>query len=60
MSTQPGNSANLLKIGSKRRRTRAEIEEFRSLQDNQLEALAEKDAKIELLEGQLNQSKSKL
>ena len=29
ISTQAGNSAHLLKIGSKRRRTKAEIEEFK-------------------------------
>ena len=29
ISTQAGNSAHLLKIGSKRRRTKAEIEEYK-------------------------------
>ena len=33
VATQTGSSAHLLKVGSKRRRTRAEIEEFRSLQE---------------------------
>lgn len=31
VSTQKGNSAHLLKIGSKRRRTRAEMEEYRAM-----------------------------
>ena len=31
VSTQVGCSAHLLKVGSKRRRTKAEIEEFRAL-----------------------------
>ena len=31
VSTQHGSSVHLLKVGAKRRRTRAEIEEFRSL-----------------------------
>ena len=30
ISTQSWNSAHLLKIGSKRRRTRAEVDEFRA------------------------------
>jgi len=33
ISTQAGNSAHLLKIGSKRRRNKAELEEFRVLQE---------------------------
>ena len=33
VSTQKGTSAHLLKIGSKRRRSRAEIAEFRALRD---------------------------
>ena len=35
VSTTTGSSAHLLRIGNKRRRTRAEIEEFRQLQKNQ-------------------------
>ena len=35
ISTQKGNSAMLCKVGSKRRRTKAEIDEFKSLQENQ-------------------------
>ena len=35
ISTQKGNSAMLCKAGSKRRRTKAEIDEFKSLQENQ-------------------------
>ena len=50
VSTSSGNSAHLLKIGTKRRRTKAEIEEFRSMRDNQFELLASKDARIEELE----------
>ena len=33
VSTQKGNAAMLMKIGSKRRRTRAEMEEFRAMGD---------------------------
>ena len=46
VSTQKGTSAHLLKIGSKRRRTQAEIAEFRALRDQPLEALAAKDAAL--------------
>ena len=33
VSTQKGNAAHLMKINSKRRRTRAEMEEFRAMGD---------------------------
>ena len=60
VSTQMGNSAMLCKIGSKRRRTKAEMDEHKSLQENQFQANLAKDEKIEALERQLTQSKSKL
>lgn len=46
ISTTKGNSAHLLKVGSKRRRTRAEMEEFRALRENPIEAIAAKDATL--------------
>ena len=46
VSTQKGTSAHLLKIGSKRRRSRAEIAEFRALRDQPLELIAAKDAAL--------------
>ena len=67
ISTTKGSSAYLLKVGSKRRRTRAEMEEFRAIRDNPLEALAAKDdalaereARIAALEEEVLASKSKL
>ena len=67
VSTTKGSSAHLLKVGSKRRRTRAEMEEFRAIRDNPLEALAakddalaEKEARIAALEAEVQASKSKL
>ena len=60
VATQTGSSAHLLKIGSKRRRTKAEIEEFRSLQEDQLQAIAARDERIDELERQLTRSKNKL
>ena len=50
----------LCKISSRRRRTAAEPQEIRALQENQLQALMEKEAKIEKLERQLTRNKSKL
>lgn len=60
ISTQAGNSAHLLKIGSKRRRTKAEMDEYRQLQEERMNAMMEKDDKIADLEQELNTSKSKL
>ena len=74
ISTTKGSSAHLLKVGSKRRRTRAEMEEFRAIRDNPLEALAAKDdalaakddalaereARIAALEEEVLASKSRL
>ena len=39
ISTQAGNSAHLLKIGSKRRRTKAEIDEYRQMQEERMTAM---------------------
>ena len=67
VSTTKGSSAHLLKVGSKRRRTRAEMEEFRAIRDNPFEALAakddalaEKEARIAALEEEVRDSKRKL
>ena len=69
VSTTKGSSAHLLKVGSKRRRTRAEMEEFRAIRDNPFEALAakddalaekEKEARIAALEEEVRGSKRKL
>ena len=59
ISTQKGNSAMLLKVGSKRRRTKAEMDEFRAQQENQFEAMAAKDEQISALEEELRGSKRK-
>ena len=53
IAMQVGNSAMLCKIGSKRRRTRAEILEFRSLQESQAAEMIDKDARIRELEQQV-------
>ena len=60
VSTQKGNAAHLMKASSKRRRTRAEMEEFRALGDRKQALLAHKDEHIGHLESQLHDSKSKL
>ena len=60
VSTSKGNAAHLMKINSKRRRTRAEMEEFRAMGDEQQRMLANKDERIGHLESQLHDSKSKL
>ena len=66
ISTTKGSAAHLLKVGSKRRRTRAEMEEFRAIRDNPIEALAakdealaEKEARIAALEEEVRGSKRK-
>lgn len=60
ISTQTGSAAHLLKIGSKRRRTKAEIDEYRQIQDERMTAMIEKDDKIQALEEELTSSKRKL
>ena len=60
VSTSKGNAAHLMKINSKRRRTRAEMEEFRAMGDGQARLIDLKDARIGQLESQLHDSKSKL
>ena len=49
-----------MKINSKRRRTRAEMEEFRAMGDRNQSLMSLKDARIGQLESQLHDSKSKL
>ena len=46
ISISKGNSAHLLKVGSKRRRTRAEMEEWKAIREAPLEAVAAKDAEL--------------
>ena len=60
VATQTGSSAHLLKVGSKRRRTRAEIDEFRQQRERELVSQAEQAERIRELEQQLHKSKSKL
>ena len=60
VSTQKGSAAMLMKRNSKRRRTRAEMEEFRAMGDQSQHLLAGRDARIGRLEGELHDSKSKL
>ena len=60
VSTQKGNAAHLMKINSKRRRTRAEMEEFRAMGERNQSLMSLKDARIGQLESQLHDSKSKL
>ena len=60
VSTTKGSSAMLMKVTSKRRRTRAEMEEFRAIGDAKQQLMANKDEQIGLLESQLHDSKSKL
>ena len=50
----------LMKVSSKRRRTRAEMEEFRAMGDRKAQLLARKDEQIGHLENELHASKSKL
>ena len=50
ISTSTGSSAHLLKVGSKRRRTRAEIEEFRMQQASRLNEIEQRDERIRELE----------
>ena len=59
MSTQKGNSAHLLKVGSKRRRTRAELEEIKLQELERLSQAHEREKRIMELEDELQQSKSK-
>ena len=60
VSTTKGSSAMLMKVTSKRRRTRAEMEEFRAMGDAKQQLLASKEEHIGHLETQLHDSKSKL
>ena len=59
VSTQKGNSAYLLKIGSKRRRTRVELEELKKEEEDRDHIAAAREAHIADLEQQLNESKRK-
>lgn len=60
VATSTGSSAHLLKIGSKRRRTRAEIDEYRAQREQELVSVADQAQRIKELERQITQSKSKL
>ena len=57
VSTQKGSSAHLLKIGSKRRRTRAEIEELKMEEIHRLAAAEDREKRIAELERELHRSK---
>ena len=59
ISTSKGSAAMLCKIGSKRRRTRAEMDEFHAQQANQFEAMQAKDEEIQNLQRELHGSKRK-
>ena len=59
VSTQKGNSAALLKVGSKRRRTRAELEELKEEEVNRQAEAESSRAVIAELQAQLRQSKRK-
>ena len=50
ISTTPGSSVHLLKVGSKRRRTRQEIQEFKEMQASQAAEMEDKDAIIRELQ----------
>ena len=60
VSTQKGNSAHLLKVGSKRRRTRAELEEIKLQELEKVAQAHEREKRIMELEDELVQSKSKV
>ena len=60
VSTMKGNGAHLVKAGSKRRRTRAEMIEFKAMRENPIEALAAKDTVIAEREQQLAHSQEAL
>ena len=60
VSTMKGNSAHLVKIGSKRRRTHAEMIQFRAMRENPIEAIAAKDAVIADRSQQLAESQEAL
>ena len=53
ISTHKGSATGLLKIGSKRRRTRAEIDELREEQDARDSQMARQNQEIRLLEDRL-------
>ena len=57
VSTQKGSSAALLKIGSKRRRTKAELEEHRAREANMRAHQQSQRERIAELEREVNSSK---
>ena len=60
VSTQKGSSAALLKIGAKRRRTRAEIDEHRAREADMRAHQQSQKERIAELEREVNRSKQKL
>ena len=60
ISTHKGSSVGLLKIGSKRRRTRAELDELAEEEERRLKEQASKDQEIEKLHQQLEETKERL
>ena len=59
VATQSGSSAHLLKVGFKRRRTRAELEELKMEELHRLAAAEDREKRIVELERELNRSKQK-
>ena len=59
ISTQKGSSAGLLKIGSKRRRTKAELEELKEEERLRGEAVDRQAQQIAALKAQLAESEGK-
>ena len=57
VSTQKGNSAALLKVGSKRRRTKVEMEEFRHMEETQRLTQQAQIERITELEQQLSEAR---
>jgi hypothetical protein len=53
ISTQKGSSVGILKIGSKRRRTRAELDELQAEEERRLKIEAARDTEIQRLQQQL-------
>ena len=60
VATQKGSSVNLLKVGSKRRRTRAEMEELQRLEEEKAEELARREEEIARLNAELADARERL
>ena len=60
VSTMKGNSVNLLKVGSKRRRTMAEEQELRAQEEEKEHQLAQREQHIQELQAQLAEAHARL